>query len=70
MLPDISLEHLVGMDKNLAKDRDAAAQKVASMENWPADSCSGRWYDKDKKLLLAAFADHIVEVFLFYFEKT
>ena len=26
------------------------------MQEWPADACSGKWYDEDNRLLGAVFA--------------
>jgi hypothetical protein len=62
ILSGISLTHLAGRPKNSAKDKEIAAKTVLSMQNWAADSCSGRWYDENGNLLVAAFADHIEEV--------
>jgi hypothetical protein len=60
ILPGVDLDLLQKRGKNLASDIEKAQTIINSMSSAPADSCSGRWYDKDGKLMLVAFADHII----------
>lgn len=59
-LPDIDLASLEKRPKNNKADRASAAKMVQVMNEWPADACSGRWYDKKGRLMVAVFADNIV----------
>ena len=61
-LIDTSLDALSQRPRNAKKGIELAEQKMAEMSSWPSDACSGRWYDEDGKLLIAAFSDHILEV--------
>jgi hypothetical protein len=43
-------------------DVNKAEVIIEKMQDWPADACSGRWYDQNEKIILAVFADHIKSV--------
>jgi hypothetical protein len=59
-LPNVCLETLAARGKNNQKDRDKAEEQMKKMEDWPTDACSGRWLDCNGKLLVAGFADQII----------
>jgi hypothetical protein len=53
----VRLSELAKRPKN--KHIDEAYKKMEEMKDWPADACSGLWYDQDNKLLVAYIANHI-----------
>jgi hypothetical protein len=59
-LPNVCLETLAARGKNNQEDRDKAEEQMKKMEDWPTDACSGRWLDCEGKLLVAGFADQII----------
>jgi hypothetical protein len=59
----VRLSELAKRPKN--KHVDEAYEKMEEMEDWPADACSGLWYDEDDKLLVAYIAHDIVPVSIF-----
>lgn len=59
----VRLSELAKQPKN--KHVDEAYEKMEEMKDWPADACSGLWYDEDDKLLVAYIANHIVPVGFF-----
>jgi hypothetical protein len=59
-LADVDYDDLVKAGKNTPSALKKARDKMAEMQVWPADACSGRWVDRKGKLLLTYFADHIV----------
>ena len=63
-MPDIDLAHFEQQPKNRKKDVKLAEMKMREMESQTADACSGRWYDKSGRLMVAVFADHILTVSL------
>jgi hypothetical protein len=58
----VRLSELAKRPKN--KHVDKAYEKMEEMKDWPADACSGLWYDEDDKLV-AYIANHIVPVSIF-----
>jgi hypothetical protein len=62
VLPSVSLAALESWRKNSNKDIAKAERQIRSMQDWPADACSGRWWDKGGNLLVAVFADQIQAV--------
>jgi hypothetical protein len=59
VLPDVSLDDLHLRSTNSSADMDLANDIISHMREWPADACSGRWFDRDGKLMVAVFAEHI-----------
>jgi hypothetical protein len=59
---DVDWETLANRPKNSAKEKAAGEKVMKEMADWPADACSGRWTDRNGRLLLAYFADHIEQV--------
>lgn len=52
---------LAARPKNTPSELETARAKIYEMRDWPAIACSGKWIDRDGKLLLAVWADHIVD---------
>lgn len=57
VLPDVDLDELAARPKQSKNEMAKALAIVAEMESWPSDACSGRWKDKNGKLMVAYFAD-------------
>lgn len=55
-IPGVSLATLKSRPKPCKNDREAAAQKMETMANWPSDPFSGIFQDKDGRRLVAVFA--------------
>jgi hypothetical protein len=58
----VQLETLEKRGKNNKQDVEMASKKIRVMESWPADACSGFFFDENSKPLAAIFADHIFQV--------
>jgi hypothetical protein len=59
---DVDWKDLSPRPKNTVAEIAAAQAIMDEMRTWEADSCSGRWTDRNGKLLLAYFADLIQPV--------
>ena len=59
---DVDWETLADRPKNSAKDKAAGEKVMKEMADWPVDACSGHWTDRNGRLLLAYFANHIEQV--------
>lgn len=58
-LPTVDLNQLRSRPKNTKDHIEKAQNCMKEMRTWPADACSGRWYDKNGQLVVAGFAYHI-----------
>lgn len=59
-LPGVSINELAARPKPSERHKAAAQAQIDLMQDWPSDACSGRWVDKESKLMIAYFADRIV----------
>jgi hypothetical protein len=57
---DVDFNELASAPKNTPAALKKAQDKIDGMKDWLADACSGRWVDRNGKLLVAYFADHFV----------
>jgi hypothetical protein len=50
ILPNVNLSLLEERSKNIESDLKKAKIAIQEMQDWPADACSGRWYDQNEGL--------------------
>ena len=61
-MPEIILSELENAPKNAKAAVKDAEMIMKDMALQIPDACSGRWYDKEGRLMVAVFADHIKSV--------
>jgi hypothetical protein len=61
-MPEIDLSVFEKAPKNAKKAVKNAEILMKNMASQIPDACSGRWYDKTGRLMVAVFADHIKSV--------
>jgi hypothetical protein len=65
-MPDADLADMEKQPKNRPEDVELEIKNMDKMRLQTADACSGRWFDKSGRLMVAVFADHIVQVSEFW----
>jgi hypothetical protein len=65
-MPYADLADMEKQPKNRPEDIEIQIKKMDKMRLQTADACSGRWFDKSGRLMVAVFADHIVPVSEFW----
>lgn len=61
-LPEVDLDILAKRSKPSKLEAAIAQKTMDTMAEWPSDSCSGRWYNKNGKLMVAYFADRLNKI--------
>jgi hypothetical protein len=65
-MPYADLADMEKQPKNRPQDIEIQMKKMDEMRLQTADACSGRWFDKSGRLMVAVFANHIVPVSEFW----